>query len=153
VVGTDGYIAPESYLGLACPKSDVFSAGVLMYTLITRRFPYHNHLFDDGPDENYVGSPKMREIHDKVQECKVRFGRSWKDLDEAKDFCMALMEFDVRKRPNAEEALKHPWMAKFDGKAKAAEIVVNTSTKSTKKENGYLHKRAVVTNHTALPAL
>ena len=29
VVGTDGYIAPEAYLGDVCPKSDIFSTGVV----------------------------------------------------------------------------------------------------------------------------
>ena len=39
VVGTDGYIAPEAYLGNPQPKSDVYSAGVVMYVLIAGRFP------------------------------------------------------------------------------------------------------------------
>merc|ERR1719247_1429522 len=56
VLGTDGYIAPEAYLGDACPKSDVFSTGVVMYLLIAGRFPFDDAIFDDGPNENYVGS-------------------------------------------------------------------------------------------------
>ena len=30
VVGTDGYIAPELYLGDFSPKTDIFSVGVIM---------------------------------------------------------------------------------------------------------------------------
>jgi len=110
VVGTDGYIAPEAYLGDACPKSDVFSTGVVMFVLVAGRFPYDDDIFDDGPNENYVGSPKMQEIHDKLEKFKVRFGRSWENLDEAREFCKWLLAFDVNARPDAEEALKHPWM-------------------------------------------
>merc|ERR1711964_535166 len=66
VVGTDGYIAPESYHGDVCPKSDVFSAGVVIYVLVAGRFPYPDEIFDDGPNENYVGSPKMKEIYKKI---------------------------------------------------------------------------------------
>jgi serine/threonine protein kinase len=124
VVGTDGYIAPEAYRGVVGPKGDVFSAGVMMYTLIARRFPYHGDMFDDGPNENWVGHPKMKEIHEKLRDCKVRFGRSWKYLDLAKDFCMALLEFDSEKRLSTEEALNHPWIAKFEEKTKPVEAMV-----------------------------
>jgi serine/threonine protein kinase len=113
VVGTDGYIAPEAYLGDVCPKSDIFSAGVIMFLLVAGRFPYDDAIFDDEPNENYVGSPKMQEIHDKLAKFKVRFGKSWKHLDEAKDFCRALLAFDVNERITAAEALNHPWLAKF----------------------------------------
>ena len=34
-------------------------------------FPYDDDIFDDGPNENYVGSPKMQEIHDKLEKFKV----------------------------------------------------------------------------------
>jgi serine/threonine protein kinase len=113
VVGTDGYIAPEAYLGDVCPKSDIFSAGVIMFLLVAGRFPYDDAIFDDEPNENYVGSPKMQEIHDKIEKFKVRFGKSWKHLDVAMDFCKSLIAFDVDQRPTAEEAMNHPWMAKF----------------------------------------
>merc|ERR1719174_1534882 len=76
-------------------------------------------IFDDEPNENYVGCPKMQEIHDKLKAFKVRFGKSWKHLDLAKDFCQTLLTFDVNARPTAEEALKHPFMAKFVEKRKS----------------------------------
>jgi calcium-dependent protein kinase len=76
ILGTDGYIAPEVYLGNPCPKSDVFSAGVVMYLLIAGQFPFEHEIFDDKPNENYVGSPKMKEIHGKLHRYTVRFGRA-----------------------------------------------------------------------------
>jgi calcium-dependent protein kinase len=119
VVGTDGYIAPEAYLGDACMKSDVFSAGVIMFVLVEGRFPFDDAIFDDGPGENRVGSPKMKEIHTKLGRAKVDFGEPWQRLDLAKDLCEALLKFDASERPTAKEALKHPWMKKFVSKDKS----------------------------------
>ena len=87
MLGTDGYIAPETYLGLASPKSDIFSAGVIMFALVEGRYPYDMSLFDDKPNQNYVGCYKMQEIYDKLYQSEVFFGRSWQHLDEAKAFC------------------------------------------------------------------
>ena len=120
VLGTDGYIAPEAYLGNACPKSDIFSAGVVMYILIAGRFPFNDAIFDDGPNENYVGSPKMVEINAKLERYKVRFGPSFDPYPQAKDLCMRMLEFDPNKRPEAAEALRHPWLRGREGVTVAA---------------------------------
>jgi serine/threonine protein kinase len=110
VVGTDGYIAPEAYLGNVNPKSDIFSTGVVMYVLITGRFPFDDEIFDDQPGENYVCSPKMAEINGKLMKFNVRFGRSWDPFPQAKAFCQMMIDLDDSKRPTAMEALNHPWM-------------------------------------------
>jgi serine/threonine protein kinase len=114
VVGTDGYIAPESYLGDTQPKSDIFSTGVVMYVLVAGRFPFEDDIFDDKPGENYVGSPKMVEIHTKLKRAKVRFGRAWDQLPEAKAFCQMMLTQEVDQRPTAEDCLMHPWMREAD---------------------------------------
>jgi serine/threonine protein kinase len=109
VLGTDGYIAPEAYLGSACPKSDVFSAGVAMYILMSGGYPHDYRIFDDEPDENFVGSPKMAEIHEKLGKFKVSFGRVWDPFPEARNLCEQMLQFDVEKRLDALQALRHPW--------------------------------------------
>jgi serine/threonine protein kinase len=109
VLGTDGYIAPEVYLGSPCPKSDVFGVGVILYIMMSGRMPFSSSIFDDEEDENYVGSPKMGEIHGKLEKYQVWFGRVWDQCPEARDLCAAMLEVDAAKRPDTYQALRHPW--------------------------------------------
>jgi serine/threonine protein kinase len=113
VLGSDGYIAPEAYEGYCTPKSDVFSAGVIMYALMSGSLPYDDAIFDDAPGENYIGSLAMKKIHAKLRKTKVRYGKKWTDSWQAKSFCKALLEHNYAERPTAEEALKHPWMVTY----------------------------------------
>jgi len=63
VLGTDGYIAPEAYLGQYSPASDIYAAGVVMYKVLVGEFPTREEIFDDEPGENWVGSPSMKRIY------------------------------------------------------------------------------------------
>lgn len=47
VLGTDQYIAPETYAGYSTPVSDMWAIGVIFYTILTGSFPFHCALFDD----------------------------------------------------------------------------------------------------------
>jgi serine/threonine protein kinase len=115
VLGTDGYIAPEVYLGAPRPESDVFSAGVILYVLISGRLPYSRSIFDDDEHENHVGHPKMAAIHARLAEYQVYFGTVWDRFPEAKDLCESMLAVDGKKRPDAREALRHPWFASPTG--------------------------------------
>eukprot|EP00434_Breviolum_minutum_P010343 symbB.v1.2.009126.t1/scaffold577.1/size258142/1 len=73
VLGTDQYIAPEAYEGKYSPASDIFAVGVIAYKMLTGSFPYNGRLFDDKPGENWVGSPKMKEIKQKLCDARVNW--------------------------------------------------------------------------------
>jgi len=110
VLGTDGYIAPEAYLGNYSPASDIYSIGVVMYKLLTGVFPSREEIFDDKPGENWVGSPAMKRIHDRLKTDKMDFTRSPLDkCTEAADLCAKLLLFNAEDRPSADDALKHDW--------------------------------------------
>lgn len=110
VLGTDGYIAPEAYLGDYSPASDIFSTGVIMYKMMTGRFPFRKEIFDDGPGENWVGSPAMARVHNKLKTCEVDFSRPPFNTDRsAASLCAWLMQYNPKDRPTADQALTHHW--------------------------------------------
>jgi len=116
ILGTDGYIAPEAYDGNYSPASDIYCSGVIMYKLLTRRFPHKADLFDDKPGENKAGHPAMKRIQKRLMETPIDFTRA--PLDKcpmAKDLVSRMLSMEGEKRPTAEEALDHPWM-KADAK-------------------------------------
>jgi len=110
VLGTDGYIAPEAYLGEYSPASDIYAAGVVMYKVLAGDFPTRDDIFDDQPGENWVGSPSMQRIYKRLQTERIDFTLPPFDRDDnAADLCCRLLAFNAKDRPAAEEALKHPW--------------------------------------------
>lgn len=111
VTGTDQYISQEAYKGQYSPRSDIFALGVIVYRLVAGRFPFKDTIFDDKPGENWVGSPKMKEIQDKLQEFEVCFEYSvFKNHPDAADLLSRMLRFDDLQRPTAKEALESKWM-------------------------------------------
>lgn len=110
VLGTDGYIAPEAYLGEYSPASDIYAAGVVMYKVLSGEFPSRDELFDDLPGQNWVGSPQMKRIHERLKTERADLTVPPFDKDHAAaDLCAKLLAFEAIERPSAEEALKHEW--------------------------------------------
>mmetsp|Transcript_26754 Transcript_26754/g.49135 ORF Transcript_26754/g.49135 Transcript_26754/m.49135 type:complete len:344 (-) Transcript_26754:116-1147(-) len=110
VLGTDGYIAPEAYGGDYSPASDVYCVGVIMYKLLTRKFPSRPEIFDDAPGENWVGSPAMKRIQEKLKNEKIDFTRKPFDVCTlAADLCEKMLKYNPQERPSAEDALNHEW--------------------------------------------
>ncbi|CEM16095.1 unnamed protein product [Vitrella brassicaformis CCMP3155] len=73
------YIAPEVLKGIVRKESDIWSAGVLMWFLLSGSYPF------DGPSASSIREAIAKE--------KYAFGSEWKDVsDTAKDFIRALLE-------------------------------------------------------------
>jgi len=112
VMGTDQYIAPESYDGYPCPASDMWALGSLMYTTLTGTFPFHHGIFDDEKSQNYVGHEKMAAIWRRLQHARIDWGgnKVWKTSPSAKSFVRSCLLFNTWDRLNVSEGLKRPWI-------------------------------------------
>jgi len=112
VLGTDQYIAPEAYEGNYTPASDIFAVGVLVYKLLSGFFPFPCAIFNDRPGENWVGSPKMRQIRDRLHEVRI----DWRHPvflanPGAQQILDKMLAMNMARRPSAREALADPWLA------------------------------------------
>lgn len=112
VVGTDQYIAQEAYAGHYSPASDIFSVGVIAYRLLTGRFPFKNSMFDDEVGENWVGSPKMKAIQDRLKRFEIDWSiPPFNTEANAKALVRWMLQVKQEDRPTAGECLAHPWLA------------------------------------------
>lgn len=111
VLGTDQYIAQEAYAGKYSFASDIFAVGVIGYRLLVGRFPFDPRLFDDEPGQNWVGSPKMKEIREKL--CKYKINWSYEVFGVepgAASLLQAMLATSESDRPTAKAAADHAWL-------------------------------------------
>jgi calcium-dependent protein kinase len=98
VVGNFLYIAPEVIDEDYNEKCDVWSAGVILYELLSGHVPF---LGDNQPDTCKL-----------ILDCKLNFdGNCWQSISsEAKDLISRMLKKNPSKRISAKEALIHPWI-------------------------------------------
>ncbi|XP_019153611.1 PREDICTED: calcium-dependent protein kinase 24-like [Ipomoea nil] len=98
VVGSPYYVAPEVLQKRYSQKADIWSAGVIVYILLSGVPPFC------GESED--------EIFDEVLQAKIEFKLDpWPQIsDSAKDLVRQMLVRDPRKRLTAHEVLCHPWV-------------------------------------------
>jgi cell division control protein 7 len=141
--GTRGFRAPEVLLKCTSqtPKIDIWSAGVILLTLLAKRFPFFNSADDiDATIEmaSIFGTRRMRQaaaLHSLIWECNVpTIGNSgypfeglihWSCCREpeekppkgekmAIEFMRGCLEVIPSERFSAKEALRHEWLMNFE---------------------------------------
>ena len=118
-VGSSYYMAPEVLKRKYDEKCDLWSIGVILYILLTGRPPF------DGNDDDEILKNVEIGVYDKSS-------YPYPSLSSyAKDLINELLQYDPKKRINAEEALEHQWFktAEFRKKDK-----VNTIPQALAKE-------------------
>ena len=117
-VGTPYYMSPELIDGISVPKSDVWSVGVIMYQMLTGKFPFNS----SGDKNNLLDNIKKNPYNTKYLE-EVEYS------DEVKDLIAKILVKDYNKRLSSEECIKHPWFKKFYVQKESS--LVNKTTYNT----------------------
>jgi calcium/calmodulin-dependent protein kinase I len=99
MAGSFGYAAPEVMLRQGHGKAvDMWSLGVITYTLLCGYSPFRSENLNDLVDECKSGRIVFHE-------------RYWRDVSsDAKDFSLCLLQPDPKKRATSQEAMKHIWL-------------------------------------------
>ena len=102
IQGTVYYMAPEVVSGFYNEKCDIWSAGIVLYSLITQNFP-----FGGSNDDEIMRNIRTREVNlDIVKESKAS--------KELLEFIEKLLSKAQDTRPSARQALEHPWILKHN---------------------------------------
>ena len=121
MVGTVGYMAPEVITQRNySPAADLFSAGVVLYTLLVGYPPFAGKQDADVLQNTAQGKWSMPER------------RGWSDVSaDAKQLVARLLEIDPLKRCTAQEALEDPWLAAGKPATVTAAATVDSLVKSS----------------------
>lgn len=105
MVGTPSYVSPELLTGTYGQESDLWSCGVILYTILSGRYPFY-----DEDEQTIYKLVKQGALH--------LDDTAWSNISpEAKDLVTRLLEKDPTKRYTAVQALAHPWFTKTEGPA------------------------------------
>ena len=97
IVGTIYYVAPEVINKKYNGKCDIWSCGVIMYVLLTKKPPFGGDMPDEIIDNIQKGIYDLNSpIFDKISKSAI-------------DLIQKLLNKDIEKRISAQEALNHPW--------------------------------------------
>eukprot|EP00210_Caulerpa_lentillifera_P004328 g4130.t1 len=101
--GTPLYSAPEVQHSRYGIESDLWSAGVMMYYLLSGEIP-----FIGKPDQHMSQSA----LDFYIAHAELKFnGPKWSQVSqEAKELISAMLDRSVKNRITAQEALEHPWI-------------------------------------------
>ncbi|CAD8053170.1 unnamed protein product [Paramecium sonneborni] len=110
VIGTPLYIAPEVIDKNYTEKCDIWSCGVILYQILTGKFPFD------------VKVSSLQQLFTNIKSGKYNFTtKEFTSLSyEAQELIKSMLQYDPNKRPSAQKILEDPWI-----KEKAREESIN----------------------------
>ena len=118
-LGTIYYIAPEVFMNNYYEKADIWSCGIILYTMLCGHPPFC------GNKENII---KSKILHSKLVFPSKEFN---KVSNEAIEYIKSLLSYNPEKRPSAEEALNNKWLLSTvnRGNKKLSEYIISNLIK------------------------
>jgi len=118
-LGTIYYIAPEVFMNNYNEKADIWSCGIILYTMLCGHPPFC------GNKENII---KSKILHSKLVFPSKEFN---KVSNEAIEYIKSLLSYNPDKRPSAEEALNNKWLISTinRGNNKLSEYIISNLIK------------------------
>jgi serine/threonine protein kinase len=115
VTGTSQYMAPERFEGVRSPAGDLWSLGIICYTLITGSFPFPFKTFRSLGTHNRVGHPAVRRTRQRLERAakRIRWSDSiWSESGgaEAKLFVSTLLRSNSCERLTMKDAKASAWI-------------------------------------------
>ena len=105
IIGSSYYIAPEVLKQEYNEKADIWSIGVILFMLLTKKAPF------SGSTDNIILEKIKESDYNKNDEKLMKYS------EEVRDLLSKLLQKKSSKRYSAKEALNHPWFKKFEGRA------------------------------------
>lgn len=104
--GTPAYMAPEVIEQRYDEKADIWSAGIMMYQLLTGRFPFWDN----------VRECSLQQVWKAILHDEIDFdARELRQISHsARDLLEKLLDRDPNRRYTASEALRHRWLRSED---------------------------------------
>ncbi|THG05460.1 serine/threonine-protein kinase PEPKR2-like [Camellia sinensis] len=98
LAGSPAYVAPEVLLGNYSEKVDIWSAGILLYALLTGVLPFQGD--------------SLEAVFEAIKNVKLDFHSGiWESVSKpARNLIERILTRDVATRITAEEVLSHPWI-------------------------------------------
>ena len=112
-VGSPYYIAPEVLNKSYNEKCDIWSAGVVLYVMLTGNFPF-------------VGKTSQK-LFENIKSGKYKTtGKEWEAISpQAKDLIKKMLELNTNKRISASECLKSPFISCINTEEKVPDLLPN----------------------------
>jgi len=113
-VGSLEYCAPEILKGVPYEKEvDIWSVGVVTYTLLTGCFPF------------FSATKSNVELVNKITACSYNWSGFPDVSNRARDFVAKLLMMDPKARMTSEQALNHPWIKGEQSRSKLSNSYQN----------------------------